>query len=906
MNNINDLYIDPSHDILSLDGNPLDSIFSPKSVAVIGATDKMGSVGRTILWNLISSPFGGTVYPVNPKRDSVLGVKAYPSITAITDKIDLAVIIIPGPYVPAVIQECADKGIKGAIIISAGFKEIGPEGVELEEKIMAIAKKSNMRIIGPNCLGVMNTHIGMNATFGADIAKKGNIGFLSQSGALCTSVLDWSLRENVGFSHFVSVGSMLDVDWGDLIYYLGNDPNTHSIVMYMESIGNAQSFLSAAREVALTKPIIVIKPGRTEAAAEAAASHTGSLAGSDDVLEAAFRRCGVLRVKRIEELFSLSDFLAKQPRPKGNRLTIVSNAGGPGVLATDELVASGGELTVISPEVIEELNKHMPPAWSHGNPIDVLGDAPPERYAKALELAVEDENSDGTLVILTPQDMTDSTATAKLLAQYAHKYDKPILASWMGGDDVREGQDILNNAGIPTFDYPDDAVKAFASLAKYNKNLDALYETPHAIQNIEKNENINLDINAIRESGRDLLTEWESKKLLEKYNIPTIKTEIAVTEEDAVNAANSMGYPVVLKIHSETITHKTDVGGVILNLKDAEAVSKAYNQIKNSVTEKVGAEHFDGVSVQQMADLSDCYELIVGSSLDPQFGPVMLFGTGGQLVEVFKDSSLALPPLTTTLARRMVERTKIYEALKGVRGRDSIDFSKLENLLVKFGELIVENPIIKEIDINPLLVSDKQIIALDARVILHEKEIPNNELPKPAIAPYPSQYISELRTKDSQVMTVRPIKPEDEAKMEKFMSSISDESIYLRFLKQMPLAERVTHDRLSRICFNDYNREIALVAVSSNDEIAGVCRLSRRPNKDNEATIRVLVTDSYHGKGIASQLILKIIEVAKQENITSLYAQLMQDNEELLHLTKKHGFAVHSVEDEKTQMVLSI
>ena len=455
---------DPAHDYLGI-RQPLDGIFNPKSVAVIGASEKPGSVGRTLLWNLISNPFGGTVYPINPKRNSILGIKAYPSLDAISDPIDLAIIATPAPTVSEIVKSCTRKGVKGAIIISAGFKEIGEAGIALEQEIKAEAQAHQLRIIGPNCLGVMNPHSGLNATFGSAMALPGNVGFISQSGALCTSILDWSFRENVGFSAFVSIGSMLDVNWGDLIDYLGDDPNTHSIVIYMESIGEARSFLSAAREVALTKPIIVIKSGRTSAAAAAAASHTGALAGSDDVLDAAFRRCGVLRVETIDDLFNLSEILAKQPRPQGNRLTILTNAGGPGVLATDALIRRGGQLAELAPATITALNECLPTHWSHGNPIDILGDADPKRYKSAIEVVATDPNSDGLLVILTPQAMTNPTAIAETLCQFSHLKGKPLLASWMGGNSVEAGEKLLNEANIFTFPYPDTAAQVFNLIA---------------------------------------------------------------------------------------------------------------------------------------------------------------------------------------------------------------------------------------------------------------------------------------------------------------------------------------------------------------------------------------------------------------------------------------------------------
>ncbi len=503
---------DKASDVLRASRHPLDALFQPASVAVIGATEKQGSVGRTVLWNLISSPFGGTVLPVNPKRDNVLGVRAYPSLAAIDQPVELAVVVTPAPSVPGVLEECAAKGVKGVIVISAGFREIGPEGEELERRILAQAREARIRVIGPNCLGIMNPIGGMNATFAAGMASPGSVGFVSQSGALLTAVLDWSAREGVGFSSVVSLGSMLDVGWGDVIYYLGDDPHTKSILIYMETIGDARAFLSAAREVALTKPIVVIKPGRTAEAAKAAASHTGSLTGSDEVLEAAFRRVGVLRVDNISDLFGIAEVLAKQPRPKGPNLTVVTNAGGPGVLATDTLIAGGGRLTPLSDETMSAYNAVLPSVWSHNNPVDIIGDAPPERYARALEIAAGDPAADGMLVVLTPQAMTDPTATARELVPYAHVAGKPVLASWMGGRDIEEGAGVLRAAGIPTFDYPDTAARMFNYLWRSSENVRLLYETPTLAEGpgvcVDRGLAKRVIDGALRE-GRTLLTEVE-------------------------------------------------------------------------------------------------------------------------------------------------------------------------------------------------------------------------------------------------------------------------------------------------------------------------------------------------------------------------------------------------------------
>ena len=897
--------LESAHDILHhTTRRPLDPIFSPKSVAVIGATENVGSVGRTILENLIKGNFPGKVFPVNPKRDTVLGVKAYPSITAVPETPDLAVIITPPPTVPGIVRDCGAKGVKGVIIISAGFKEIGPVGVELERQVLEEATKAGIRIVGPNCLGVMVPGNKFNATFAADMAKPGSVGFISQSGALCTAILDWSLKENVGFSAFVSLGSMLDIGWGDLIQHLGDDPQTKSIVIYMESIGDARSFLSAAREVALTKPIIIIKPGRTDAAAKAAASHTGSLTGSDEVLQAAFQRVGVLRVDTISELFDMAEVLAKQPRPKGPRLTIVTNAGGPSVIATDMLIGSGAQLAELSAETMEAFNKILPPTWSHNNPVDIIGDAKPELYAKSLEIAAKDPNTDGMLVILTPQAMTDPTATAECLKPYAKIPNKPVIASWMGADIVAKGEDILNAANIPTFKYPDRAAKAFYYMWNSSENLRSLYETPAMAPEDERGE-IDRDkaaaiIAEVRKSGRTLLTEFESKKLLAAYGIPTVETHIATTESDAVKQAARLGFPVVLKLHSETITHKTDVGGVQLNLRTASAVRQAYKSIESSCAKKAGKEHFQGVTVQPMIKL-DGYEIIIGSSIDPQFGPVLLFGTGGQLVEVFKDRALGLPPLNATLARRMMERTKIYTALKGVRGRKSANLAAIEQLLVRFSQLVVEQPWIAEIDINPLLVSAERIFALDGRVVLHPLDTPESKLPKSAIRPYPNQYATPWKTKNKAPLLIRPIKPEDEPLMVKFHETLSEESVYNRYFSALKLSQRIAHERLTRICFNDYDREIALVAelkVAKGEEkkILGVGRLSKQ-HAPGEAEFAVLVSDEWHEQGLGTELLKRLIEIGRDEKLTKLSGQVLADNHEMHHICRKVGFkVVHDAE----------
>ena len=879
----------------------LDVLISPRSVAVIGASEREGSVGRTVFWNLISNPFGGTVYPINNRRPNVMGVKAYPSLEALPEPVELAVICTPAPTVPALIEECGKAGIRGVIVISAGFKELGEPGRVLEEQILEIARRYRIRIIGPNCLGVMNPMTGFNATFGGVMARPGNVAFVSQSGALCTAILDWSVQMQMGFSAFISVGSMLDVGWGDLIEYLGRDPRSKSIIIYMESVGDAHAFVSAAREIALTKPIIVIKAGRTEAAAKAAASHTGALTGSDDVLDAAFRRCGVLRVDRIADLFYLSEVLAKQPLPKGRRLTIITNAGGPGVLATDELIANQGELAPLSPETMQAYNDFLPPHWSRNNPIDILGDADAERYGKALEIAAKDEKTDGTLVILTPQDMTDPTQTAERLKYYAAKSSKPVLASWMGGTSVAAGNSILQRANIPTFPYPDLAVRMFNYMWQYEYRLRALYETPEASESIEdahpEQTAATALLDSIRHQGRSLLTEHESKELLRCYGIPTVSSVLASTPEAARVAAETMGYPVVIKINSTTITHKTDVGGVVLNLPDGDAVEAAYRTMEATVIEAYSPADFQGVSVQPMVKLEG-YEVILGSSLDAQFGPVLLFGTGGQLVEVFKDSVVALPPLNSTLARRMMERTKIYTALKGVRGRRGVNMQRLEDTLVRFSQMVAENRWIKECDINPLLVGEgDKIIALDARVVLHPPDSVASQLPKAVIRPYPRQYVTETRLPDGTDIKIRPIRPEDEGMMVDFHENLSDRSVTFRYFKATSLGERIDHKRLARICFIDYEQQMALVATTLQADgtraILGVIRMMRY-REPGCARFAIIVRDDWHQRGLGKALLSQLLHVAQAEGIGTLRAAILPDNVEMQGLCRHFSFEVKS------------
>jgi len=884
--------LDPSLNFFHRMEKGLDELFAPRSVALVGATETSGRIGRTVMANLIAA-FQGPIYPVNPKRPAVLGVKAYPSLGSLPERPDLVAIATPAKSVPAIIAECALLKIPSAVIISAGFKEMGEPGEQLEKEILASARRGGVRLIGPNCLGVMRPSLGLNATFAANMALAGKIAFLSQSGALCTAVLDWSLREKVGFSAFVSVGSMLDVDWSDLIDYFGSDEETHSMLIYMESIGDARRFLSAAREVALSKPIILIKAGRSAESAQAAASHTGSLAGSDEALNAAFNRVGILRVETISDLFGMADLLSKQPRPKGPHLAIVTNAGGPGVIATDALIAEGGKLSQLSPKTMEAYHALLPPHWSRNNPVDILGDAKAATYAKAVEIALQDPHSDGVLVILTPQDMTEPKETAEGLGAL-ETLGKPLLASWMGADSVKSGREILTRAAIPNFEFPEMACKAFSSMWRYADHLRSLYEVPQSSPQSHPGALLaarQIIAKALAEK-RTLLDEVESKQLLLAYSIPAVVTEIAHSPNEAVQMAERFGFPVVLKLFSKTITHKTDVGGVKLNLHTSEEVSRAYQEIFHSVSKLKGESHFQGVTVQPMIKL-DGYELILGCSIDAQIGPVLLFGCGGQLVEVFKDSSLGLPPLTTTLARRMMEKTKIYHALQGVRGRKGIDLKQLEEILVRFSNLVAEQPWIKEFDINPLLASPHQLIALDARIVLHDPDTKTEMLPKLAIRPYPSQLIESFKLAGHSVV-IRPVRPDDAPLLRRFHQALSSETVRQRWFKDLGLDERASFERLSRISFIDYDRELVLLAewreMDRESEILGAARLTKIPFT-RSAVFGLVVKDQWQNRGVGGKLMGKLIQAAQEEGIQEICALMLQENHQMQALCRRLGFS---------------
>jgi acetyltransferase len=880
----------------------LDKIFNPQNVVIIGASDVEGSVGYAIVKNFTQMGYPGKVYFVNIRKPEILGVKTYPTVDQIPEPIDLAIIATPAKTVPDIIEECGKAQVKGVIIVSAGFKETGPEGKALEEKILVASKKYGIRVIGPNCIGIIRPRSNLNATFLDKMPKPGNVAFLSQSGALGSAILDWALHENIGFSNFVSVGSMLDVDFGDLIDYFGSDPKTRSILMYIEGITEARKFMSAARHFARTKPIIVVKSGKFSESAKAAASHTGSLSGEDAIYDAAFKRAGVVRVNEIADLFNAAEVLGTQPLPKGPRLAIITNAGGPGVMATDSLIAQGGKLAKLSQKTLDSLNAVLPTFWSHGNPVDVLGDARSERYKAAVEACLIDENIDGILIVFTQQAVSESVEIAKNIVELVRSksyQDKTILTSFMGYGAVQEANSILNANNIPTYTTPEQAIRTYMYMYNYQRNIDLLYETPEElpVDSAPPKRPIMALIRNAAFEGREILTEDEAKKILKYYNFPVIKTAVANNVEEAIVFSKDMGFPVVLKILSPQIIHKSDAGGVILNVNSPREVREAFEILIQRATAYNPNAQIIGVTVQPMVEKKG-QEIIIGGKTDPVFGPVILFGMGGVGVELFKDYSIGLPPLNTTLIHRMMEETKVYRLLKGWRNAPPMDLKKLDETVLMFSQLLVDFPQIKEIDINPLLISQKDAVILDARIVIDKDKVCKKFEPHEhmVISPYPKKYEILWLLKNGQEVLLRPIKPEDEPMWLEMFQSFSEESIRYRFFQML---KDTPHEVRVRYCNVDYDREIAIVAEiveNGKRKILGVSRVSIEPD-EKSGEMAFIVSDYWQGLGLGTKMVDYTLDIAKEKGIDSVYAIMLQDNYRALSLTKKMGFKIDYLSD---------
>ncbi|MBE9492496.1 MAG: bifunctional acetate--CoA ligase family protein/GNAT family N-acetyltransferase [Bacteroidetes bacterium] len=879
----------------------LDKIFKPQRIAIIGVSSNSKNVGNIALKNLVSGGFNGVVYPINPKYEAVMGIQCYPDINNLPKTPDLAVICISAKAVPGLIKQCGEAGINGIIIMSAGFKESGEEGKKLEEQVKAeVDKFEDMRVIGPNCLGVIVPGLNMNASFAADMPKKGNVAFISQSGALCTSALDWALEQNIGFSNFVSIGNSMDVSFGDLIDYFGQDPNTKSIVLYVEAINKARDFMTAARAFARKKPIIVYKAGRFPESAKAAASHTGAMASEDNIYDAAFERAGIARVYDIGDIFDFTDLIARRNIPKGSNLAIVTNAGGPGVMATDTLIASGGKLVKLSDETIKKLDEVLPPFWSHDNPVDVIGDAPPERLAKATEIVLQDDKVDAVLVILTPQAMTAPTETAIAISKLAEHTTKPILSAWLGGKSMREGMQVFNKHNIAVYQTPEQAIRAYMTLARYSRNLDILFETPKDVP-----VSFHIDRQKVRKEFESkyflkgkILSEDISKILIAAYGIPTTKPLPAYSALEAADIANKIGYPVVIKILSPDITHKSDIGGVALNIKDENMVWMTYKNMIETIGKKMPDAKIEGVTVQPMFDSKDAIELILGIKKDPIFGTVIMLGMGGTAAELFKDKTLGFPPLNERLARRMLENLKIFPLLKGYRGDKPKNIDKLIEIMIRMSYLAADYPEIEELDINPLLITPDDAIALDARIIINKDLVGKKIKPfsQLILHPYPEKYVKKTKLRNGKNVLLRPIKPEDEPLWLELLASCSKEAIYSRFRYNFYFD---SHEVATQFCYIDYAREIAIVAEIEDNgtkKLIGVGRLISDPDLET-VEYAILITDKWQKKELGTILTEYCTEIANKWNMKKIIAFTTKDNQPMISVFKKLGFHVEYTED---------
>jgi acetyltransferase len=882
----------------------LDKIFRPGSLAVIGASEKKGSIGYALVHNLQEGGYKGKIFPINPKRREINGLPAYHSLGDIGQPVDLAVIATPMSTVPPIIGDCVKAGVEGAIIISAGGKEIGQKGRKIEAEIEKEACKGGIRIIGPNCAGVICSGSDLYASFANQKPLKGKMAFISQSGALMGAILDLSLKKKIGFSHFVSIGSMLDADFGDMIDYLGNDPDVSSIVLYIEGITRPRKFMSAARAVSRVKPIIVLKSGRSTAGAKAAASHTGSMAGESAIYEAAFRRSGIVCVNTIEELFDCAELVAKQPVPKGSGLTVITNAGGPGVMAADALSSYGLEPVSLRPETISQLNEFLPSFWSKGNPVDILGDATPERYRRAVEVCVSAPEINGLVIVFVPQAVSDAADVAATLSEVLRGKSYPIFAVWMGGEGVEKGREIFSKAGIPTYETPERAIESFMYMHSYAHNLELLQQTPPKLHHILKFDKAKAGaiVNNALSKKQQFLTEMESKEILSAYGVPVNRTEVAASPEDAVSLADDIGYPVAMKIYSRDIIHKSDANGVQLNLRGDENVRQAFTKLMADAHAYNPKAEIKGVTIQSMLGRSD-YELILGSKKDPVFGPVIMFGMGGIMTEILKDQAIALPPLNRLLAKRLMESTRVYQLLKGYRNRPPANIERLEEILIGLSQLITDFPEIAELDINPLILMGDKPCAVDARVIIRPSDIPSPL--HLVISPYPDQYETATTTKGGLNLLIRPIKPEDATNLLDFFRTLSARSIYYRFFGPL---KTLSHEMLAYFTQIDYDRNMALVAIDDTDgkdKILGVARLMSKA-EGLEPEFAVVVGDPWHGKGIGAALMEHLIEIARGRGIESIRGIVLAENTNMLSLARKFKSTVRSCEGNQYELEVDL
>lgn len=881
----------------------LNQLFSPQNVAVFGASHRENAVGTLVFQNLLSAGFKGAIYPINPKHAEIQGHKAWASLTELNKPVDLAVIATPAKTIPAIIRQCGEYGVKGVVVISSGFAETGPQGKRLQKDIVDIARESGVHIIGPNCLGIMRPSVGLNATFSRNQAQPGNLALVSQSGAMCTAILDWAASQQIGFSTVVTLGDTADVDFGDVLDFLALDPKTDSILLYVEGIHDARGFMSGLRTASRMKPVIVLKAGRYAEVSRAVASHTGAIVGCDDAFEAALERAGVVRVNNVSQLFAAAQILSSGLRAQQDRLLIVTNGGGPGVMATDRVVEVGVRMAELSPTTLAELNKVLPFTWSHGNPVDILGDATPERYAAALKVCMQEENLDGILVLLSPQAMTDPAGVARAVVDICkdtknRKNCKPILTCWMGEQQVAEGRKILADAGVPRFRTPESAVEAFAYLTQYRSNQKLLMQVPPSVKEQAREPDVGgarLIIESVLAEGRRSLSTTESRAILAAFRIPSMPTILTRSPSEALVAAESLGYPVVMKISSPDIQHKSDVDGVRLNVASAHAVRSVYQELTESARRSMPEARIEGVTIESMYHGKASRELMIGVVRDPVFGPVISFGTGGTSVEVHRDRAVALPPLNDYMIKKTICRTRVARQLGQFRNMPSISFEALWKVMQRVSEMVCELPEVVEMDINPLVADEQGVVAVDARFIINYPPTTARRYDHMAIHPYPNDLVKRQQLADGTDIVIRPIRPEDAEMEQAFVRNLSKESRYMRFMQAL---RELTPDMLVRLTQIDYDREMAFVALSKQDgqevEI-GVARYAINPDKAS-CEFALVIADDWQNRGLGGLMMNTLIDAARNRGLRTVEGEVLSHNTGMLKLMQRLGFDKHRSE----------
>lgn len=884
-----------------LEHHYLTSMFEPKSVAVIGASERENSVGNIIFRNILDSGYSGRLYAINPKHETILGQQSYKSIEEIGARVELAVIATRPQTGPMLVEQCGRSGIKNVIVISSGFAEAGHIGANLERKMLEIARSYNVRILGPNCLGIIRPDLGLNATFAKMTANVGNLALVSQSGAMCAAVLDWAKSNHVGFSSVISLGSTADIDFGEILDYLIYDNRTHYILMYVEGIRHARRFMSALRSAARIKPIILLKAGRHEAGSIAAQTHSGMLAVADAVFEAAVRRSGVVRVQNVGQLFYAAKALASKFRPLGDRLAIITNGGGPGAMAADRAGDLGIPLATLSDETMVKLNKCLPSTWSHSNPIDIVGDATPERYREAIVALSEDKEIDAVLVMLSPQAMTDPMGVAKAMIEIHEQGLKPILCCWMGEEQVVQSRNLLKDAGIPAFRMPETAVELFHHISTFYKNQKFLLQTPAPIRQQDRPEfeGAKMLIEAVLSERRKILSEMESKAILRAFRVPVAQTMVARTPTEALLLAEQLGFPVAMKVDSLDLAHKSDAGGVRLNITNAPAVRNAYHDIIETVKKRQPNARINGVSIEPFLARPHGRELMLGVFRDPIFGPVITFGAGGFDVEVFSDRSVAMPPLNRFLAQDLIKSTRASKLLGQFHNMPPVDMEALEEVLLSISEMVCELPWIMEMDINPLIVDEDGAIAVDARIVIDHAPATGDRYSHMAIYPYPVHLVQEWQMNDGQSVTIRPIRPEDADLEQDFVRSMSDESRYYRF---MDTIRELTPAMLVRFTQIDYDREMALIAVIKDEESGketqiGVARYVVNPDGES-VEFALAVGDNWQKCGIGRKLMSCLIECARMKGYRAVVGDVLSTNTKMFRLMTSLGFSIHPHPDD--------